>query len=712
MDFIQAFASSPDQLQDKDLKLKFLDNICTLCRAAKDSGFSHAVDVFCSRYKLGEMIEVLLKLEPKYEICTQVRQLAMLALAGLSTIGTVLESRKLLRVCFDSIFFLRPNLEMQSLEVSLYAQTLHAMDTMLEVMVLSSPASKTSEMLQDILEVLLDYLFFDTVAVQERVMGRVRLLSHLLADPSSVQAVQNENSSAASRQIQIPVLGKLLGHLFFKLFRTEETSSMAVETLCSLMTFVSGQKCATLPQGHAQPPAYWESEMTSLLNMPTTGRVQAFGRYLRPAERTGIVLAAIEILGRSSLLDKNAPMEFLEEAMESPELWLMDVPKIVRHLFEYCDEKNTTTAHSFYSLLALMVNKWPGQVIATALEVAPIFSDKVCLWKVMFSVRQTLEKVLKELHIQLQDWHKNIFTRQQKSCLTFLSMLAYGDVLEDKVRPLYKNLSLRSSPRREMVPLVLRALVTLSERAETARIMKGLLPELLKFLWDQSWDISVMAMDACGNVLGQLKKSEASPMAVKVVHSLLHLFDAKEECVRERSICLFRDLLGKMVWRDKKVMRRNSWKALVRLILHMSDQAPGVAKASKEAILAIAELLKWKELKHLVLTEQTWRMGECLLAKDSSRAERFVWDSQPYLLSPQAPMREAALRFIGLAARHLGEQSEDTLAEVVLKLDTLQEREKDASIRCLAAQTNLILRFLKKQRRSRFSLRTLCCWCC
>ena len=32
-------------------------------------------------------------------------------------------------------------------------QTLHAMDTMLEVMVLSSPASKTSEMLQDILEV-------------------------------------------------------------------------------------------------------------------------------------------------------------------------------------------------------------------------------------------------------------------------------------------------------------------------------------------------------------------------------------------------------------------------------------------------------------------------------------------------------------------------------------------------------------------------------
>lgn len=35
------------------------------------------------------------------------------------------------------------------------------------------------------------------------------------------------------------------------------------------------------------------------------------------------------------------------------------------------------------------------------------------------------------------------------------------------------------------------------------------------------------------------------------------------------------------------------------------------------------------------------------LAKDSSRAKQFVRDSQPYLRSPQAPIREAALRFIG-----------------------------------------------------------------
>lgn len=52
----------------------------------------------------------------------------------------------------------------------------------------------------------------------------------------------------------------------------------------------------------------------------------------------------------------------------------------------------------------------------------------------------------------------------------------------------------------------------------------------------------------------------------------------EEDCVREHSICLFRDLLGKTAWKDKKVMKKNAWKALVQLLLHMSDQVPSVAK--------------------------------------------------------------------------------------------------------------------------------------
>lgn len=56
--------------------------------------------------------------------------------------------------------------------------------------------------------------------------------------------------------------------------------------------------------------------------------------------------------------------------------------------------------------------------------------------------------------------------------------------------------------------------------------MKGLLSELLKFLWHRSGDISVMVMDIFQNVLGHLKKREASAMVVKAVQRLWHLFDA------------------------------------------------------------------------------------------------------------------------------------------------------------------------------------------
>lgn len=141
-------------------------------------------------------------------------------------------------------------------------------------------------------QVLLDYCLYDTVAVQERVMGRVRLLSHLLANSSTVQvrtghpparpspaepqlqgackasashpqtfcssaclpqAGQTEDSSATSRQVRIPVLGKLLGHLFFKLFRKEETSLMALDILCFLFTFLSEQKCKRSCGGRHPP---------------------------------------------------------------------------------------------------------------------------------------------------------------------------------------------------------------------------------------------------------------------------------------------------------------------------------------------------------------------------------------------------------------------------------------------------------------------------
>ncbi|XP_069633717.1 uncharacterized protein [Haliaeetus albicilla] len=82
-----------------------------------------------------------------------------------------------------------------------------------------------------------------------------------------------------------------------------------------------------------------------------------------------------------------------------------------------------------------------------------------------------------------------------------------------------------------------------------------------------------------------------------------------------------------------------------RLWCHLPASA--ALQVSAEALITTAELLKWKELKHLVQTQQTWRTGECLLVQDRSRAEEYLSQSLPYLGDAQATLREVAVRFIG-----------------------------------------------------------------
>lgn len=110
-----------------------------------------------ARFQPSCALQMLLVLEPRDKICNRLRRLAMLAFAGLryqpespqtlpralcppahpswhccsqqqsptgplslgSTIGVVLETKKILRLCFNSLFFLRPCSEMPSAQATL-----------------------------------------------------------------------------------------------------------------------------------------------------------------------------------------------------------------------------------------------------------------------------------------------------------------------------------------------------------------------------------------------------------------------------------------------------------------------------------------------------------------------------------------------------------------------------------------------------------------
>ncbi|KAM6184404.1 maestro heat-like repeat-containing protein family member 7 [Sarcoramphus papa] len=703
---IQAFLKSTEK--DEAQKMRFLQSIRTLCRAARHKGLSQGLDVFCPRDELAENIRALLQEEPRDHLRTAVRQQAMLAIAALSSAEAVPEGQTipLLDACFSSVFCLPPKEDMQGLDTSLYHKTLHAMDTMLQTVVLGSPASSLSKELQSILQMLLTFTKSPSAAVRERAVGRIGTLSYLLASYSSLEAWcpfgREDDSPACHGGIHIPILGELLGRLILLSFcKDKETSRAALHALHHLFRFLQQQRCSAWPEDNLQHQRVWGAASTSCRSLPSTSATtKVFGKYLQPLERTDIILTAIEAMTDASISDKEGASSMLDEAMKDPNSWLTDVPKIMSGIHGNLEHICVAPArHSVDSLLLLLTNRCPREVVKSLLKCSPpVDSAALAMWEVMFSRLQPLEKVLRELRIELRNQRmRRLFsTVLEDTCILQLTLLAASDVRAKEFAATYNLWRSLRHQSLEMLSLVLQGLVTLSQRPETARKMRVLLEDIVETLESGNEDIQMKALLVFRNMLGHMRRQEASPIALQLAEKLLPLFNHESSQLREFSLRLFREVMQKVAWRHKRQMRKNVRQGLLPLFFHLSDQSQSVAKASGEALLAAAELLKWKQLRHLLQTQQTWRIGECLVVQDRSRAEEYCHQSLPHLKDAQATVREAAVRFIGLAARPLRDQSPEKLAEICRALKAL-EKDVEPSVSSLASQTVLILRQLIPQ---------------
>ncbi|XP_064256766.1 uncharacterized protein LOC135287348 isoform X3 [Passer domesticus] len=578
-----------------------------------------------------------------------------------SVLPELLDNTQLISSCFWSVLLLPPEEEMTGLEASLYTQTVDAMDIMLKAVVL-----KSGEVLQDVLEVLLTFTSSERAVVRERALQRICSLSHWLASCSTLETGQNEDRDDACAQIQIPVLGKVFGHLILMAFEEEKTNHVALDALYALLNFISQQQRVTLPEDNAQLQAHWEDGISSSLHSPNAKDfIEAVGKYLGPSERTHIILSTITMFRYSSPCNHQVALSMLEVIGRDPDWWLTDVPKIVSHIYHTGLVTDIQVQHSLHCLLLLVAERSPGQVVTTLLQIAPRGDrNALSLWEVMFSVPQTVEKVLKELRVQLQDLKNGIFrTFPENDCLSYLA----------------------------------------------ARKMKVLLPDLMNLLRQNCTSLVMMALMVLQNMMKCLKRTEASSIAADVARILWYHFDEEESWVRESCISSFRDLVRTVVGKEKKWMKNFVHTVLAPLILRMNDEAPKVGQASRNALLAIAELLKWKEMKHVVKTWQTWKMAECLMKKDSSRAEQYLLQSLKYLKDPQECVRDLTVRFIGTIMRHVKDQSTEVPALIVRELQAL-EKGGCEFICCLAAQTSLILSRLREQQSPAGSRCSLWCW--
>ncbi|XP_068877575.1 maestro heat-like repeat-containing protein family member 7 [Aphelocoma coerulescens] len=263
-----------------------------------------------------------------------------------------------------------------------------------------------------------------------------------------------------------------------------------------------------------------------------------------------------------------------------------------------------------------------------------------------------------------------------------LECLDLNECGENILEIMKRHLQSRS---REMRRLVLRGLMVLSKDPSMAKRMYSLTKSLGDLLWDADEDIIEMTTTVLSFLLSHKDVVIPSPIALQLAEALWQLFDNDNSLVQLLSIHLFQEVMKLVAAKGKKLLKRCVRRSLLPLFFNCHDENRHVAEASQETLLCALRFLKRRDLEHLVKTDQMWRFGKCLLAEDRSRAADHLSLALPYLENPQESLREAAVRFIGIAGRYLREQQR----EVRVICGALQHMTDDSSpaISSLALQT-------------------------
>ncbi|CAM5143656.1 unnamed protein product [Natator depressus] len=659
LEYINAFLKGKEQEEAK--KLEFLDRVITISRAVLTRHPERNLSAFLGKALLVEKIKELIDLESVDSLTSGVRQQAMLAIMELSKVKPLLrgmELSTLLNVCFSSTFSLPPAETNQGLEAALYNNTLNTMDELLKALVCEEEKPNLV-VLQNILEVLLPWTASREVHVRLRAVGRITWLTKFISGQHKFKGVE-----------EFRALGQLVGCLTLRCAEQEqEICRSAMEGLHHLYTFMLRQKRTTLAKQSAeylQVFREWRAENTFWVTWftNTSNIAMMFGKYFNPSERMDFLLTAIEGMRDTSVHDSVAARHMLHVILWVPSPSLERVSEAVMSIYHNLDSISEPLAQQqLLKALVVLGNQYSEEVVTTLLGCS-LSCDSVAveMWRVLTSHPKTAGKVLRELLDRLQE----------------RPLCQHHDVSQQEagVAPLTVGKIQRQQP-------------VVVERLHKA--YRGVISNAITVLRD---------------ILAGMDRQSASPVAVQVAEKLLPFFHDESSKLQVLSIALFKHLLELVREPNRKKMKELVLRSLVPLLLLLHDERPNVSQVCWDALSRAVEFLRWSQLGALVQRKELWRGCDCLVACYKERAETFLCQAMAFLKNPQAPIREAAIRFLGLTARQLDQKSQEKLDSIFNVLKGLQEDSK-SSVRCLALQTVLILNACKKHRPARASLRTL-----
>ncbi|CAM5130223.1 unnamed protein product [Natator depressus] len=671
LEYINAFLKGKEQEEAK--KLEFLDCVITISRAALTRRPERNLAAFLGKALLVEKIKELIDLESVDSLTSGVRQQAMLAIMELSKVKPLLrgmELSSLLNLCFSSTFSLPPAETNQGMEAALYKNTLNTMDELLKALVCEDEKPNLV-VLQNIVEVLLPWTASKEVHVRLRALGRITWLTKFISGQHQFKGLE-----------EFRVLGQLVGCLTLLCAEQEqEICRSAMEGLHHLYAFLLWQKRTTLAKQSAeylQVFREWRAENTFWVTWftNTSNIAMMFGKYFNPSERMDFLLTAIEGMKDTSVHDSVAARHMLHVILWVPSPSLERVSEAVTSIYHNLDSISEPLAQQqLLKALVVLGHQYSEEVVTTLLGCS-LSCDSVAveMWRVLTSHPKTAGKVLRELLNTLQE------------------------------RPLHPHHDV-SQQEVGVAPLAISSSPCSKGRSAIGKLQRQL-PVVVERLHEAHRDIISNAIAVLRDILAGMDRQSASPMAVQVAEKLLPFFHDESSKLRVLSIALFKHLLELVRGPSRRKMKEHVIRSLVPLLLLLHDERPNVSQVCWDTLRSALEFLRWSQLGTLIQKKELWRGCDCLVACYKGRAETFLCQAMAFLEDPQDPIREAAIRFLGLTARQLDHQSQEKLEAICNVLKGLQQDSK-SSVRCLALQTMLILNACKKHRPARTSLRTL-----
>ncbi|XP_016067062.1 PREDICTED: maestro heat-like repeat-containing protein family member 2A [Miniopterus natalensis] len=184
---------------------------------------------------------------------------------------------------------------------------------------------------------------------------------------------------------------------------------------------------------------------------------------------------------------------------------------------------------------------------------------------------------------------------------------------------------------------------------------------------------------------------KSSSFLVQITFTLRAFFEVESEHLRLMAFEIYGTILAK-VKRRRLVfpLKHQVLNLLILLVLHLEDRNAGVVEACRPTLRRMATILGWWRLKAIFAQKDVWTILRALLEQEAGKALWFLRQSVALFKSPQAPIRQAAVWFVGQIIQTLDMDEGNEIQEAYTALRSMTA-DPEAEVSCLTKQTLYVL---------------------